>query len=728
MSMEKIEHVVLLMMENRSFDSLLGWLYDKKRPARNIPPLKPGEPDFDGRNVTRAQDYANVDPVSGLTEMPSGGAHGLGVPNVAPGEAFAEVNMQLFGKENPGPNDHPTMKGYVHDYANVLRKHGYTAEQIKACAGQVLQCYLPVQLPVLNGLAEHYAVCDRWFSSVPSQTNPNRAFALCGTSMGLVDNGFLEEDPRRGKIEQLVGYKLGDDRFKTKTIFNALEESHTTNWKIYGRSALLQTKISVGIDVLKGVRQAYPGLKELWEKVRDMVGWEALEYLRDCSTPEVTSDYTYRLFPEIARIPGAEKRFGTISEFHSAARAGQLPHFSYIEPDWTIAETGTGSTWMNSGGKQLLKILLFHQGNDYHPPGNLDAGENLVRQVYESLIANGQAWEKTLLLITFDEPVGSFDHVQPPESITPWGRIQVQTYQDGTKRVLPKGKMAKKNVPGTATADTEAGGFVLQHNFEFNRYGGRVPAIVVSPLVEKGTVFRSGTSVPFDHTSIIATVLKWRKIGFSAQDFGLRTSNAPSFDIAVTLTTPRTDEREVRFLKFGRRIGDPVRFYDRFYLRDSDGKYISGFKEDPVTLLSILGEDPTFTEYFPRMAKSPTFAFYFQSVHYRPWDAEIPADGVTQVRLVTTDPGVGAYTVLGQWSDAWEFCYYYNDYISGSNSDKETWILTKNDKSILRFGDKVTIVNKFDNRKLARTVDWGKNPDYLSTQLPVEYWTIEAVT
>lgn len=412
MTMEKIEHVVLLMMENRSFDCVLGWLYDdKKHPAKHIPPPKPGEPDFDGRHVARAQDYVNVDPVSGLSQMPSGGAHGLGVPNIAPGESFAEVNMQLFERENPGPNDKPTMKGYVRDYANVLRKHGYNAEVIKACAGQVLQCYLPVQLPVLNGLAEHYAVCDRWFSSVPSQTNPNRAFALCGTSMGLVDNGFLEEDPRREKIENLVHYKLGDDRFRAKTIFNALEGSQRTNWKVYGRSALLQTKIAIAVEALKGMRQMAPGLKALWEKVRDAVGWDALEYLKDCSSPQVTSDYTFRLFPELAKIPGAATHFGTIGEFHEAARAGQLPHFSYVEPDWTIAETGTGATWTERGFEQLVKILMFHQGNDYHPPGNLDAGEHLVTQVYESLIAHRQAWQKTLLLITFDEPVGSFDHV-----------------------------------------------------------------------------------------------------------------------------------------------------------------------------------------------------------------------------------------------------------------------------------------------------------------------------
>ena len=68
-----------------------------------------------------------------------------------------------------------------------------------------MQSYTPDQLPVINGLAEHYAVGDMWFSSVPSQTNPNRAFALCGTSMGLVNNGFLEKDPRAVPLRKRSG-------------------------------------------------------------------------------------------------------------------------------------------------------------------------------------------------------------------------------------------------------------------------------------------------------------------------------------------------------------------------------------------------------------------------------------------------------------------------------------------------------------------------------------------
>jgi phospholipase C len=275
------------------------------------------------------------------------------------------------------------------------------------------------------------------------------------------------------------------------------------------------------------------------------------------------SDYTHRLFPEILKIKDADSHFtklANLDDFHSAARAGQLPNFTYIQPEWTIGESGTG------GG---LKSILFHQGHDYHPPGNLDAGENLVKQIYDSLISNRAAWEKTLLIITFDEPIGSFDHYPPPAAIPPW----------------VKGKEP---------------GFKRQYNFNFDRYGGRVPTILVSPLVEKSTVFRSTTSVPFDHTSIIATILKWR--GLENKDFGERTKQAPTFDNIVSLSTPRNDEKEVRFLKISHKAGEPVRFYDRFNLRDGAGKYISGFREHAVFPGSFFSEDPTFSEYFPIQA------------------------------------------------------------------------------------------------------------------------------
>src|SRR6516162_1732579 len=150
--------------------------------------------------------------------------------------------------------------------------------------------------------------------------------------------------------------------------------------------------------------------------------------------------------------------------------------------------------------------------------------------------------------------------------------------------------------------------------------------------------------------------------------------------------------------------------------------------------IELASTDPTFIEYFPRLASTPSAPFYFQSVNFRPTSAEITADGRKGVRLITTDDGVGAYNVLGMWKDSL-YCYYFNDYLEGPHSDQETWILEKRDKSKLKFGDRVSITNKaleevsrFALSRLIESYPWP-NPGYVTMQnVPnegVEYWTIE---
>src|SRR5262249_30837591 len=148
---------------------------------------------------------------------------------------------------------------------------------------------------------------------------------------------------------------------------------------------------------------------------------------------------------------------------------------------------------------------------------------------------------------TFDEPVGSFDHVPPPTAVQPWTAGKAPTLEDG---------------------------------FQFDRYGGRVPTLLISPLIEKGTVFRSETpGTPYDHTSLIATLLKWRRQSDKIADFGERTKKAPTFEKVITRSAPRTDAADVSFLRGNRKLGDQVRYFDRFYLRDQDGNYLLRFEE-----------------------------------------------------------------------------------------------------------------------------------------------------
>ena len=180
-----------------------------------------------------------------LTAAPTRGAHGFTSPTVDPAEEFEHVNAQFWGTYTDTPDDSkpPTMSGVLSDFVSVIQSFGYTDEQVRAIAPMALECYTPAQLPVLNQLARHYAVCDDWFASVPSQTNTNRAFLLCGTSHGQVDNGWLEDDPR-GKPIEAAFMKIGDDRFPDLTIFNELAAAGK-DWAVFWQTGYLPAKLGV---------------------------------------------------------------------------------------------------------------------------------------------------------------------------------------------------------------------------------------------------------------------------------------------------------------------------------------------------------------------------------------------------------------------------------------------------------------------------------------------------
>lgn len=153
MGMDGIEHVVLLILENRSFDSLLGWLYEGREPAHTIPELPPGARRFEGLQGLDLSLFTNE--AEGIASPPIRGASALNAPCLAPGEEFEHVNVQLFGKSPPGPGDTPTMKGFVKDYLTVLAKTQLAKDHpgaLHELAKEVMESYTPDQLPVLNGL------------------------------------------------------------------------------------------------------------------------------------------------------------------------------------------------------------------------------------------------------------------------------------------------------------------------------------------------------------------------------------------------------------------------------------------------------------------------------------------------------------------------------------------------------------------------------------------------
>lgn len=421
----QIDTIVYLMFENRSLDNVLGWLYDGEQPRNMVPPIPHG-PQYDGLQQNTHQLPLKAHMWSDVKYYPikkGVGEDGFTVPNLDPNEAYPNVINQLFGDANnwvdvpPLEKEPAPMQGFLQDFDANDDTWDETL--------QITKTYTPADLPVLNGLAKQYAVSDRWYCSMPTQTNPNRAFSLCGTSLGRLENLHLS----------------AIETFETPTIWNALATKNT----------------SMGI---------------YYHKV-----WQSDQCFTQYTFPAVNS-----VDPSLLSI---EKIDHPSTGFYALAKSGKLPAFTYIEPKWGY---GVGPNTMT-------------QGNDYHPPTDVRYGEKLLYDVYMALKSNAEAWAKTLLIVTFDEHGGTYDHHSPA-----WGAIN----------------------PGDPKS--------LKSSFKFDLYGVRVPTLLISPCIPQGTVFRQpfDSPYPYDHTSIIASLLKWKGIDPATSGLLNRVACAPSFESVLT--------------------------------------------------------------------------------------------------------------------------------------------------------------------------------------------------
>ncbi len=382
--LENIQHIIVLMLENRSFDSMLGKLYPKSD-------------QFNGLSGEESNIFASK---NGSKEIkvwneytPSGGQLGpMNVPTPDPGELFVDINEQLFGPGAAPPNATPTMSGFGQNYFQYSQP---------AQPDAIMHYYVPEQLPIISWLARNYAVCDAWFASAPCQTWPNRFFLHAATAGGYENN-----EPTHFP-------------YLMPTIFTRFNKLGKENgWKIYYH------------DFPQAVT-----LSDLW--------------------PHTDQFHHYDTFKQ-------------------DAANGTLPSYSFIEPRYFADQDFP---------------------NDQHPPHDVRFGEELIADVYNTLQASPN-WKNTLLIITYDEHGGCYDHLPPPNATSPEPPRPNQV-------------------------------------FAFDRYGVRVPTIVVSPYIRAGTVFcASEGAQPFDHTSVIATLRKCFDLGGPLTE---RDRNAPDLSFLLTL-------------------------------------------------------------------------------------------------------------------------------------------------------------------------------------------------
>jgi phospholipase C len=393
-----VEHIVVLVLENRPFDHMLGFLYAD---SGNVSPAT--QQPFEGLTGKESNSDAAGTSVS-VSALAATTPNVYLTPGADPGEGFVATNMQLFGEASPPAATSATNSGFMTDFAETLK--GIDAHRpiiSGTTASDIMEIFTPELLPVLSGLARGFAVCDHWYSSVPTETFPNRAFLCAATSQGHMDDST--------------------SKYTSQSIFGLLG-AHNIAWSIYGYDSPPLTRLNF---------------------------------------PDTTD--------------AAESHFGVFHDFQAAAAAGTLGAYTFLEPSW-------GSS-----------------GNSQHPNYDVALGEQLIHDVYYTL-RNGPAWNQTLLIITYDEHGGCYDHVPPPTGAVP--------------------------------PDSCAGEF----GFDFTRFGVRVPAVVVSPLITSGTVFRTTGTVPLDHTSILKTVeTRWGLPPLTARD-----AAAPDVGDVLTLTEPRTDD------------------------------------------------------------------------------------------------------------------------------------------------------------------------------------------
>ncbi len=201
--LDSLRHIVVLMMENRSFDHMLGG-------------LKQRDPRIDGLAGTEANPDSNGNPVA---VQPQADYQDQLVHD--PDHHFPGTDLQIFGGQL-GAGRVANMQGFVKSY--------FTQTNDVELSHQIMNYFAPEKLPVLSTLAQEFALFNRWFSSIPGPTICNRAFAHYGTSFGEVgmDVFYIGKDIQSiyermvdaGKTAKIYYY---DQQSSTMEIVNLLQ-------------------------------------------------------------------------------------------------------------------------------------------------------------------------------------------------------------------------------------------------------------------------------------------------------------------------------------------------------------------------------------------------------------------------------------------------------------------------------------------------------------------------
>jgi phospholipase C len=446
-SMTGISTVFVLMMENRSFDHMLGLseitgtdaVTGEPTAIEGVTTSVCNHPDGTTCPPVPANDDPNNPADPNAVQVQSGPSDRMPVD---PGHNFLDTLAQLAGTPWTPGQVYPTPdnSGFVQQYKEELARQ---LPRVPENVGEIMRCFAPGELPVLQQLAKEFVVCDNWFSSMPGPTWPNRLFVHAASS------GGLDDTIHPGEVADVLFQDLGDLTFGFKfhngTIYDRLKRAKL-GYIVYGEDQL-------GSDALAFAST----LPVINTNVRLLGDWGTSGYIGDA----------FPAFNNFIQDLG--------SSYFNGVR------YVHIEPYY-----------------DLLDDFAF--GASQHPRSSVATGELFIKMVYEA-IRNSPIWGSSLLIITWDEHGGFFDHVPPPVAVPP--------------------------------GDVPVSSFLNKNGFRFDRLGVRVPAIVISPLIPKNLIDKR----QYDHTSVLATLEEL----FGLDPLTDRDSNANSVTTLLTLPTPRSD-------------------------------------------------------------------------------------------------------------------------------------------------------------------------------------------
>jgi len=409
----QIKHIVVLMMENHSFDNYLGTLGRGEGFPRDPGGQPDAEnPDSHGRAV-RAYHLRSTTQHPGVPCQSWRAAHAQ----------FAEGKLTGF----------VTATEAASPAADKSVPMGY---------------WTAADLPFYHGLASTFPVADHWFSSCLGPTFPNRRFLLAGTAHGLMDDlpvNLLDYPPAGTILDKLTKYGRSWVNYRP----DGGDQSQFRHYLHYRRRRSQHHLRALG----RPFQRTRSGIK------RDL-------------------QFTAGLYPlGFARYM---LHIRSLDDFFADADSGQLPDFCIVDPDFSE----------------------YSEEN----PQDIRKGESFAAEVIHRVM-HGKAWADTLLIWTYDENGGYYDHVAPPPAEPPddvQGRSLV-AHPSWLRTLI------KPVFPGYVK---HAQDLVCEPN-QYDNYGFRVPAVIISPYARPECVL----SEVFDHTSVLKLVEeKWNLPALTRRD------------------------------------------------------------------------------------------------------------------------------------------------------------------------------------------------------------------